>query len=76
MDELGFDISDTSALERSLFTCVNEDNKQLLESIFLLHPSPTTILQILMTTTYPNRDNFYRHDQEVIKEAEELLGPR
>jgi hypothetical protein len=74
--KLGFDINDNSALEKSLFTCINEDNRTLLLDIFELYPSSTTILQILLTTTYPNRDNFYRHDQDIIADADELLGPR
>jgi hypothetical protein len=74
--KLGFDINDNSALEKTLFTCINEDNRTLLLDIFELYPSSTTILQILLTTTYPNRDNFYRHDQDIIADADELLGPR
>src|SRR6476660_6851185 len=74
--KLGFNINDNSALERSLFTCINEDNRTLLLDIFEYYPSSTTILQILLTTTYPNRDNFYRHDQDIIADADELLGPR
>ena len=74
--KLGFDINDNSALEKTLFTCINEDNRSLLLDIFEHYPSSTTILQILLTTTYPNRDNFYRHDQDIIADADELLGPR
>lgn len=74
-EKLGFNATDPSALEKALFTCINEDNRKLLASIFELYPSPTTILQILLTTTYPNRDNFYRHDPEDLFDAHELLGP-
>jgi hypothetical protein len=72
---IGFDPSDTSKLETTLFSCINEDNRQLLLQIFELMPASTSILQILLTTTYPNRDNFYRHDQQILTEAEVFLGP-
>ena len=74
--KLGFSLSDTLALERTLFTCINEDNRQGLLDIFEEYPNDTDILQILLTTTYPNRDAFYRHDGGVVVDAEELLGLR
>jgi hypothetical protein len=73
---LGFDVKDFLALERAIFTCINDDNRNLLLDIFEKFPSDTTILQILLTTTYPNRDGFYRHDPDVLVESQELLGPR
>ncbi|KAJ3233163.1 hypothetical protein HDU81_002465 [Chytriomyces hyalinus] len=33
------------------------------------------VLQLLLTTTYPNTDGFYSHDAEVLPDAMELLGP-
>ena len=73
---LGFDPSDSSELERAIFSAINEGDREKLLNIFNKHPSPTTILQLLLTTSYPNRDEFYKHDPEVLADAEELLGPR
>ncbi len=73
---LGFNVSDSNAIEKALFTCINEGDSDKLLKIFRLVPSSTTVLQILLTTTYPNRDNFYQHDPEDELMAEELLGSR
>nr|KAJ3418265.1 hypothetical protein HK105_000128 [Polyrhizophydium stewartii] len=62
-------------LERAIFTAVNEGDRDHLVRVFALYPAPTAILQMLLTTTYPNRDGFYKHDVEVIHDAHELLGP-
>eukprot|EP00842_Homolaphlyctis_polyrhiza_P000703 jgi/Hompol1/1633/HPOL_002743-RA len=66
---------DPMGLERAIFTAVNEGNREHLLNVFEHYPSPTAILQMLLTTTYPNRDGFYQHDPEVIHDAHELLGP-
>ncbi|KAJ3272868.1 hypothetical protein HDV01_005191 [Terramyces sp. JEL0728] len=71
---LGFDVSDSSALEKAIFTNINEGNRVAIVNIFQNYPSSTSILQILLTTTYPNKDYFYTHDPEVIRDADELLG--
>lgn len=76
MEVLGFNPTDIPALEKAIFTCINQDNRSLLMQIFEKYPSDTTILQVLLTTSYPNRDGFYRHDNEVLNEAAELLGSR
>ncbi|KAI8913197.1 ankyrin repeat-containing domain protein [Gorgonomyces haynaldii] len=55
--ELGFDISDSIALERNIFTAINDGDREKLLKIFTLYPSTTTVLQLLLTTTYPNRDH-------------------
>jgi hypothetical protein len=75
VNELGFNLTDQRALEREIFTAINEGEREFLLKIFDLHPSPTSILQLLLTTTYPNRDGFYQHDPEVLTDANELLGP-
>lgn len=46
-----------------------------MQLIFDKHPSPTIILQVLLTTSYPNSDAFYQHEPDVIDAANELLGP-
>ena len=74
--KLGFDLSDSAALERVIFSYINTGERDKIQELFQLHPSPTTILQILLTCTYPNRDGHYRHEPDNIIEAEELLGPR
>ncbi|KAJ3255640.1 hypothetical protein HK103_006165 [Boothiomyces macroporosus] len=71
---LGFDVTDSSALEKAIFTSINEGNRVAILNIFQNYPSSTSILQILLTTTYPNKDHFYTHDPEVIRDADELLG--
>ena len=73
---LGFDVTDVASLESAIFTCINEDNRPLLLKVFEKYPSDTTVLQVLLTTSYPNRDGFYRHDQDTLEEAAELLGDR
>lgn len=73
---LGFDVTDSSALEKAIFTSINEGNRVAILNIFQNYPSSTSILQILLTTTYPNKDHFYTHDPEVIRDADELLGER
>jgi hypothetical protein len=75
-EELGFDVSDSIESEKAIFYAVNEDQRPQILNILQKHPSPTTILQILLTTTYPNQDHFYTHDPEVLIEADELLGHR
>jgi hypothetical protein len=74
--QLGFDVTDVEALERIIFTSIDEGDRSRLLQLFELHPSPTTILQVLLTTTYPNREGHYKHDPDIQIEAEELLGPR
>ncbi|KAJ3416454.1 hypothetical protein HDV05_001612 [Chytridiales sp. JEL 0842] len=61
-------------LERTIFTAVNDGDRDTLTDLFENHPSSTFILQLLLTITYPNVDGFYHHDSEVIQDAHELLG--
>ncbi len=63
-------------LERIIFTAVNDGDRDALHDLFEYHPSPTFILQLLLTITYPNSDGFYKHDPEVLSDALELLGKR
>ena len=74
--KLGFDISDSATLERVIFSYINDGERDKIQELLEMHPSPTTILQILLTCTYPNRDGHYRHEAENLVEAEELLGAR
>jgi hypothetical protein len=73
---LGFNVLDSTAIEKAMFTSINSDDREKLLQILQMVPSSTTVLQILLTTTYPNRDNFYQHDPEDLLDAEELLGSR
>jgi hypothetical protein len=63
-------------LERIIFTAVNDGDRDTLHDLLENHPSPTFILQLLLTITYPNTDGFYKHDPEVLQDAHELLGTR
>ncbi|KAJ3319373.1 hypothetical protein HDU76_000575 [Blyttiomyces sp. JEL0837] len=72
--ELGTDFDDPAELERIIFTAINDGDRETLQDLFKSHPSPTSILQLLLTTTYPNTDDFYKHDPDVISDAQELLG--
>lgn len=74
--ELGFDVSDSIESEKAIFYAINEDQRTQILNILQKHPSQTTILQILLTTTYPNQDYIYTYDPEVLLEANELLGHR
>ncbi|XJO72475.1 hypothetical protein BDV3_003586 [Batrachochytrium dendrobatidis] len=74
-DMLGVSLDDPMALERAVFTAVNEGDTDHLKNVFSLYSSSTAVLQMLLTTSYPNRDNFYKHDPEVMQDAHELLGP-
>ncbi|KAJ3376829.1 hypothetical protein HDU92_008971, partial [Lobulomyces angularis] len=65
---------DQTNLEMLIFTAINEGNKEKLVEIFNTYPNDTKILQLLLTTAYPNDDKFYRHDPDVLKDATELLG--
>jgi hypothetical protein len=73
---LGFNCNDSAAVEKALFTAINDDDRSKVLQIFQLVPSSTMLLQILLTTTYPNRDDFYQHDPDAVRDAEELLGLR
>ncbi|KAJ3089025.1 hypothetical protein HK102_007386 [Quaeritorhiza haematococci] len=70
-----FGSEDPAELERMIFTAINDGNRDALQTVFRTYPSSTAILQLLLTTTYPNHDGFYKHDPEVLQDAHELLGP-
>ncbi|TPX60453.1 hypothetical protein SpCBS45565_g07520 [Spizellomyces sp. 'palustris'] len=63
-------------LKRIIFTAINDDDRDALLDLFANYPAPTDVLQLLLTTTYPNADGFYQLDEEVLNDAAELLGPR
>ncbi|KND04488.1 uncharacterized protein SPPG_00216 [Spizellomyces punctatus DAOM BR117] len=62
-------------LKRIIFTAINDDDRDTLLDLFANYPAPTDVLQLLLTTTYPNADGFYQLDEEVLNDAAELLGP-
>ncbi|KAH6574586.1 hypothetical protein BASA61_000595 [Batrachochytrium salamandrivorans] len=74
-DILGVGLDDPMALERAIFTAINEGDLDRIKNVFELYPSESVLLQMLLTTAYPNRDGFYKHDAEVTQDAQELLGP-
>ncbi|KAI9339293.1 hypothetical protein BDR26DRAFT_386350 [Obelidium mucronatum] len=64
-------------LEKRLFGAVNEGDVAALRRLFSVDceaDANDKVLQLLLTTTYPNTDGFYTHDQDVIPDALELLG--
>lgn len=64
-------------LEQLIFSAINEGNKEKLSGLFnTFNSHSTAIIQLLLTTAYPNDDGFYHFDQEVALDAEELLGTR
>ncbi|KAJ1555140.1 hypothetical protein HK096_008407 [Nowakowskiella sp. JEL0078] len=65
---------DEYTLERELFTAINNGDRESVKNIFSKEASETSILQLLLTTSYPNEDKLYFHDPEVLAEAYELLG--
>lgn len=75
-DELGFNVSDISEVEKAIYSSVHDDDRTRLLKIFETHPSPPTLLQILLTTTYSNKEKNYQHEPDVLVEAQELLGSR
>ncbi|KAJ3073974.1 hypothetical protein HDU98_000198 [Podochytrium sp. JEL0797] len=69
-------------LEETLFGAINAgDRDKLLKLLGSKSASKAVdsdsldkVLQLLLTTTYPNTDYFYSHDQEILPDALELLG--
>ncbi|KAJ3155905.1 hypothetical protein HDU89_005463 [Geranomyces variabilis] len=62
-------------IKRLVFTAINDGNRPMLADFLATYPSATEVLQLLLTTTYPNLDLFYQLDEEVANDAAELLGP-
>ncbi|KAJ3177920.1 hypothetical protein HDU87_004202 [Geranomyces variabilis] len=62
-------------IKRLVFTAINDGNRPMLVDFLATYPSATEVLQLLLTTTYPNSDLFYQLDEEVVNDAAELLGP-
>lgn len=62
-------------LERAVFTAINDGDADGLRAVFA-QAAPVDALQLLLTTAYPNRDNFYVHDDASLCDADTLLGPR
>jgi hypothetical protein len=65
---------DQSELGKIIFSAINEGDRERLQHLLNHHPSSTLLLQLLLTTTYPNHDGFYAQDPDVIQDANELLG--
>ncbi|KAJ3011318.1 hypothetical protein HKX48_006908 [Thoreauomyces humboldtii] len=62
-------------IKRVIFTAINDEDQAALSDFLITYPSSTEVLQLLLTTTYPNTDIFYQLDEEVLNDAAELLGP-
>lgn len=75
-EQLGFDSRDHKQLERAIFSAVNVEDEETLSAIFEALPLSTSVLQIILTIEHPNRDKFYHFDEDIVTEAENLLGPR
>ncbi|TPX36687.1 hypothetical protein SmJEL517_g01382 [Synchytrium microbalum] len=65
---------DSTELGKMIFSAINDGDRDKLAHILNDHPSSTLLLQLLLTTAYPNHDAFYAHDPDVIQDANELLG--
>ncbi|KAI9207888.1 uncharacterized protein BJ171DRAFT_596312 [Polychytrium aggregatum] len=65
---------DPAELERLIFSAINDGDRDGLIEILENPSSSTAILQLMLTTSYPNADHFYKHDPEVQQDADELLG--
>jgi hypothetical protein len=68
---------DTRNLEQLIFSAINHGNHEKLAELFDSdNQNPTEVLQLLLTTAYPNEDHFYKYDIEDKMEADELLGQK
>lgn len=76
VNTLGFDLSDHRELENHIFSAIHDGDREGLAKIFKEYPSSTTIVQQLLMIMYPNRDGLLRHDESILADANELLGPR
>lgn len=61
-------------IEAYIQHCINEGDHELLAHLFTDSPSQTEVLQVLLTTTYPNIEGYYKHEEDCIEDAKELLG--
>ncbi|KAI8801611.1 hypothetical protein BJ742DRAFT_859107 [Cladochytrium replicatum] len=66
--------SDSAELERKVFAAINDGDRKGLQEMFAKEEDSTEILQILLTTSYQNHEEFYSHDPDVLTDAHELLG--
>jgi hypothetical protein len=73
---LWFDAQDPIQLEKALFSTVTDHEPDKLLQLFNVRGLNTHILQFLLTTSYPNHESRFQHEDDVIKDADELLGPR
>jgi hypothetical protein len=68
---------DNKNLEQLIFSAINHGNLEKLSRIFdTANLNSTKVLQLLLTTAYPNEDHFYKYDTDDKIEADELLGPK
>ena len=79
MSDLGEHLKDdlndeATSLERIIFTAINNGDIEELRNVLKDENKSTAILQLLLTTAYPNDDNFYNFENEVQNDAVELLG--
>lgn len=61
-------------LQKKVFEAICSESKQQLDSVLFCH-NPSLILQVLVTFTYPNHDGLFQHDNDILMDAAELLGP-
>ncbi len=58
--------------------CVNLGDREQLQDLLAgeTEEDKDTILTTFLTNTYLNDDSFYKHDEDLLNEAQMLLGPR
>lgn len=65
---------DPVELELTIFKSVDEGARENLLKLFANDNCQTEVLQVVLTTTIPNHDGQYGHDEDVKHDAAELLG--
>ncbi|KAI9298649.1 hypothetical protein K502DRAFT_217215 [Neoconidiobolus thromboides FSU 785] len=63
-----------TSIQKDLFDAICSENRMKLSKVLSNH-NPSLILQVLVTFTYPNHDNYFKHDNDILMDAAELLGP-
>ena len=70
---LGQSCVQDSNLKITLFDSIGSGNLDALDVLFRQHR--TELLQILLTTSIPNLDKKYSFEDEILADANALLGP-
>ncbi|KAK9759359.1 hypothetical protein K7432_017777, partial [Basidiobolus ranarum] len=60
-------------LWNSVHQAIDRGDRTALSNIFITRNS-SSVLQVLLTFSYSNHDKIYRHESEIIQDADELLG--